>query len=125
MRAVLSGEARIAKSANRRIGEVSVTFLSRPAMQRLNHDWLGHDRSTDVISFALAGPGGKVVGDVYICPSEARAEARHRGIRPREELTRLVVHGLLHIHGYDHPEGPARTDSPMWRRQEHYVTVLA
>lgn len=94
-------------------------------MQRLNHDWLGHQRPTDVISFVLPGPDGTVVGDVYICPAEARAEARRLGVRLREEYTRLVVHGLLHLLGYDHPEGQARTTSPMWRRQERYVTVLA
>jgi len=125
VRAVLARESRVAGSASRRIREVSVTYLSRPAIQRLNHEWLGHARPTDVIAFALPGPDGKVVGDVYICPAQAGAEARRLGIRPREELTRLVVHGVLHVLGYDHPAGPARTASAMWRRQERYMTVLA
>lgn len=132
VRTVLAGEARRAKGGGRRsaptghrVREVSVTFLSRPAMQRLNRTWLGHNRPTDVISFALAGPDQDLVGDVYVCPAVGRAEARRLGIPPREELTRLVIHGVLHLLGYDHPDGATRTASPMWRRQEHYVTGLA
>ncbi len=41
-----------------------------------------------------------------------------------EELVRLAVHGNLHVLGYDHPEGPSRTRSAMWRRQERYVRRL-
>jgi ssRNA-specific RNase YbeY (16S rRNA maturation enzyme) len=44
--------------------------------------------------------------------------------RLHEELVRLVVHGTLHVLGYDHPDGPGRTRSAMWRRQERYVRRL-
>jgi probable rRNA maturation factor len=43
----------------------------------------------------------------------------------REELIRLVVHGTLHVLGYDHPDHGERERSPMWRRQERYVEALA
>ncbi len=111
--------------AERREGLVSVTFLGRDAMRRLNAAHKGHDRPTDVLTFALAGPPGQVVGDVYICPWVARREARARRIALRQELIRLVVHGTLHALGRDHPEGPERVRSPMWRRQERYVETLA
>ena len=115
--AVLAGE--------RRRASISVTFLGRDAMRRLNAEHKRHDRPTDVLAFALREPGGRAVGDVYICPWVARREARGRGIALREELVRLVVHGTLHALGRDHPEGPARTRSAMWRRQERYVEALA
>jgi probable rRNA maturation factor len=51
----------------------------------------------------------------------ARANARRHGVGIREELVRLVVHGVLHALGYDHPDGEARFRSPMWRRQEALV----
>jgi probable rRNA maturation factor len=114
--AVLAGE--------RRTAAISVTFLGREAMRRLNAEHRGHDRPTDVLSFALGGPAGPA-GDVYICRSVAEWEARTRGIPLREELIRLVVHGTLHALGRDHPEGPGRTRSAMWRRQERYVESLA
>jgi len=103
---------------------VSVAFLGPTRMRRLNREWKHHDRPTDVLSFALPGPGGELMGDIYICPAVARAEAMRRGIPARQELIRLVVHGTLHVLGYDHPEGPGRTRSTMWRRQERYVKAL-
>jgi len=117
VRAVLAGE--------RRRASVSVTFLGRDRMRRLNARYTGRDRPTDVLSFALRPPGGPLVGDIYVCPAVARQEARARGIPLREELIRLVVHGTLHALGHDHPEGRGRTRSPMWRRQERYVEALA
>lgn len=115
--AVLAGE--------RRRAAVSITFLGRDAMRRLNAEHKRHDEATDVLTFALRQPDGRAVGDVYICPWVAQREARTRGIPLREELVRLVVHGTLHALGRDHPEGLARTRSAMWRRQERYVEALA
>ncbi len=111
--------------AERRNGLVSVTFLGRDSMRRLNAAHKGHDHPTDVLTFALDGPPGQVVGDVYICPWMARREAQARGIPLRQELIRLVVHGTLHALGRDHPEGRDRERSAMWRRQERYVEALA
>jgi probable rRNA maturation factor len=111
--------------AERRQGVISVTFLGRDAMRRLNAAHKGHDEATDVLTFALQGPPGKVLGDVYICPWVAQREAKARRIPLRQELIRLVVHGTLHALGRDHPEGPERTRSAMWRRQERYVEALA
>ncbi len=115
--AVLAGE--------RRRAEMSVTFLGRDAMRRLNAGHTGHERPTDVLSFALPQPDGTLVGDVYVCPWVAAREARARGIPLRQEIVRLLVHGTLHALGYDHPEGEGRTASAMWRRQERYVEALA
>lgn len=114
--AVLRGE--------RRRASISVTFLGRDAMRRLNSRHRGHDRPTDVLSFALEEPDGGAVGDVYVCAHVAEREARARGIPLREELIRLVVHGTLHALGREHPDGEGRTRSPMWRRQERYVESL-
>jgi probable rRNA maturation factor len=111
--------------AERRKGLISVTFLGRDSMRRLNAAHKGQDRPTDVLSFRLADPAGQVVGDVYVCAWVARREAEARGIPFREELIRVVVHGTLHALGHDHPEGTERTRSAMWRRQERYVEALA
>jgi probable rRNA maturation factor len=111
--------------SERRDALISITFLGRDSMRRLNAEHKGRDQPTDVLTFALAGPSGQAVGDVYICPWVARQEARARGIPLREELIRLVVHGTLHTLGREHPEGRERTRSAMWRRQERYVEALA
>lgn len=115
--AVLQGE--------RRTAEVTVTFLGPARMQALNREHLGHDRPTDVISFGLRTPDGGLVGDIYVCRAVAARQAKALGIPLRQELVRLVVHGTLHVLGYDHPEGEGRTTGTMWRRQERYVGRLA
>jgi probable rRNA maturation factor len=112
-------------TAERQQGLISVTFVGRDSMRRLNAAHKGHDRPTDVLSFPLTGPADQLVGDVYICPWVARREAKARGIPLREELIRLVIHGTLHALGHDHPDGAERTRSVMWRRQERYVEAFA
>jgi probable rRNA maturation factor len=102
---------------------LSVTFVSRRAIARLNRKHLGHEGPTDVITFALghSGPHGAVVGDIYISPDVARENARKFSASVREEVARLVVHGTLHVAGRTHPEGEGRTRSKMWREQESLV----
>ena len=102
---------------------LSVTFVSRRAIARLNRKHLGHEGPTDVITFALghSGPHGAVVGDIYVCPDVVRDNAKKFGAPLREELTRVVVHGALHVAGKTHPEGEGRTKSKMWREQESLV----
>ncbi len=102
-------------------GRVEVAFVGRDHMAELNHRWKGVRRPTDVLAFSLHPEGEPVLGDVYICPWVASRSATRHGVSLREELIRLVVHGTLHVLGWDHPEGEERTSSPMWTRQEAYV----
>ena len=109
---------------------VELTLLEAPAMQRLNRRATGRRGLTDVVAFALPQPDGSIVGDVYLCPAVAEDWLGTTGNgKPttddlRLELIRLMVHGTLHVVGYDHPEGRGRMRSTMWRRQERYVRRL-
>jgi probable rRNA maturation factor len=109
---------------------VELTLLDADAMRRLNRRATGRRGLTDVLAFALPQPDGPLRGDVYICPAAAARWVRNGGRgkgeegRVEEELVRLTVHGTLHVLGYDHPDGPGRTRSAMWRRQERYVRRL-
>lgn len=116
VRAVLRGE--------RRRATISVTFVGRDRMRSLNQRYKGSSRATDVLAFPLPQPGGGLAGDVYICVWRAREQARAHRVPAREELLRLVVHGTLHVLGWDHPEDDTRDHSDMWRRQERYVRSL-
>lgn len=101
---------------------VSVTLVTPAAISALNRRHLGHRGPTDVITFALgADPTGVVLADVYICLDVARAHAKRHGVGVREELARLVVHGVLHVCGWEHPDDASRVASPMWRRQEQLL----
>jgi probable rRNA maturation factor len=124
------GRARVVALADRvlraegvRHALLSIAFVSDREMAALNRRHLRHRGPTDVISFGFT-PGAKhgpVVGDVYIAPGVARRNARSHGRGVREETMRLVVHGVLHVLGYDHPADETRYDSPMWRRQERLL----
>lgn len=122
-RARTAGIARAVLRAERvRDAMLSIAFVSRRRIAALNRDHVGHRGATDVIAFGLtrSAAGAPVVGDVYIAPEVAAANARRAGASVREEIARLVVHGTLHVLGHDHPE-EQRTASPMWRRQESLV----
>lgn len=114
---VLAGEGREAA--------LSVAFLGPEPMRDLNRQYKGKDATTDVLAFALPQPDGTLAGDIYICRDVAAREARERGMPLREELLRLVVHGTLHVLGWDHPDGAECEHSEMWQRQERYVRELA
>jgi probable rRNA maturation factor len=111
-------------AAERKKALISVTFVGPSRMRALNLGWKGHDRPTDVLSFALPGPDGILAGDIYVCSRVAAQEAKAAEVPHREELIRLVIHGTLHVLGYDHPEGQGRTRSLLWRRQERYLEAL-
>lgn len=123
-RAAIVRAAELVLRGERRRATLSITFLGRERMRALNARWKGTARPTDVLAFPLAQPDGTLAGDIYICRSVAALEAGTRRISLAQELRRLVVHGVLHVLGYEHPEGSARGGSAMWRRQERYVRAL-
>ena len=101
---------------------LSIALVSDATIGELNRQYLSRDGPTDVISFPLDGPGDRMVGDVYIGREQAERQAAEIGVTVREELIRLVVHGTLHVLGWDHPEdAAAREESAMYRRQEELV----
>ena len=85
--------------------DLEVVILGAVGMRRLNERWLGHEGSTDAITFDLGdgtvGRPHRAVGQVNVCWSIAERQARRRGVRPEAELLLYVVHGLLHLLGYD------------------------
>jgi probable rRNA maturation factor len=119
--------ARVARAADQvlraegvRDAALSIAFVTDRRIAALNWQHLGHRGPTDVISFgfAPAHEGAALEGDIYIAPEVARRNALAAGHGMREELLRLVVHGVLHVTGHDHPDGEDRYRSGMWRRQE-------
>ena len=116
----------VLKDGKARDAMVSIAFVSRAAISRLNRTHLGRKGATDVIAFGFrAGESarGPVIGDVYIAPSVVRENARRLGEPVKRELARVVIHGVLHVLGHDHPDTD-RARSPMWRRQERMLGRL-
>ena len=126
---------RLARSARRLLGalrlpdaELSLVLVSDRVMHELNRRWRGKDRPTDVLAFAQAeGPGGApegLLGDVVISVDTARRQAAERGHSLAAEGERLLVHGLLHLLGYDHERSAAEARR-MQRRERVLLRGLA
>jgi probable rRNA maturation factor len=95
---------RVLRGAGRTLGvggEVSLVLAGDRLLQRLNRDFRGRDRPTDVLSFAGAG-GEEGLGDVVISVPTAARNARRLGHSVPRELDILALHGFLHVLGYDH-----------------------
>jgi probable rRNA maturation factor len=114
---------RVLRAEGVRHALLSIAFVSDRRIAALNWEHLRHRGPTDVLSFGFtrSGKRGPVVGDVYIAPGVASRNARAHGSGVREETLRLVIHGVLHVLGHDHPIGESRYASPMWRRQERLL----
>ncbi len=98
-------------------------------MRSLNRRYRGRDRTTDVLSFSLReGPYAAVqphlLGDIVVCVPQAERQAGNDGKALRYEIDRLLIHGLLHLLGYDHERG-ATEARRMRRREEMLARRLA
>lgn len=104
-----------------RESEVSIAVVSDEAIRALNRRYLGADRPTDVLAFPQDGAGG-LLGDVIVSAERAAAQAPAYGHSPDRELALLVIHGTLHLMGYDDrtPEAARR----MRRRQRQILAAL-
>ena len=103
--------------------EISLAFVDNPTIHRLNQRYLGHDEPTDVLSFPLSEPGAaRLAGELVIGAEVAKAQAEGRAHDVQAELALYVIHGLLHLCGYD--DKTAGSAAAMRARERHYLGVL-
>ena len=106
--------------------ELSVILISPDHMHRLNSRYAGDDYATDVLSFPMMegeDESESMLGDVVICPSIAQENATKLGHGLPQELDTLLVHGTLHLLGYDHQGTEDKAE--MERRQNEILTAFA
>jgi rRNA maturation RNase YbeY len=125
-RLVRSGR-RVLRGLRRPDAELSVLLVSDREMRRLNREWRGKDRPTDVLAFSqlegMGRPPGDVLGDVVISVATARRQAKEHGETLGRESERLLIHGVLHLLGYDHERGAAEARR-MQRRERMLARLL-
>lgn len=102
--------------------ELSILILDNDGIQQINRDYLQRDRPTNVISFAMqegqgAGVQPQLLGDVVISAERAASDAALAQIPFEHELWFLLVHGILHLLGYDHERGSAAQAHAMEERE--------
>jgi len=110
-------------------GELSLLIVDNHEIQQINRDYLERDRPTNVISFAMQeGEGGGVqpqlLGDVVISAERAAEDARDAGIPFEHELVFLLLHGILHLLGYDHERGTEEQAAEMEAKEREVFAQL-
>ncbi|MBU6373991.1 MAG: rRNA maturation RNase YbeY [Alphaproteobacteria bacterium] len=109
--------AAAAKSEGAR-GAVSVLFTTDAAMQALNRNWRGFDKPTNVLSFPVAEAAGGLLGDVALGLGVVTAEAAAQSKTVEAHTAHMLVHGFLHLLGYDHEN---ETDAERMERRERAI----
>jgi probable rRNA maturation factor len=103
-------------------GDITIKVGSRSESRNLNQEYRQKDYPTDVLSFSLNQelPAGFYLGDIFICYPIAREQARQFDIPLNNELLRLMIHGVLHLSGYDHEKDSGEMD----QLQESFLEEL-
>ncbi len=109
--------------------ELSILILDNDGIQEINREYLQRDRPTNVISFAMQeGEGAGLVplllGDVVISAERAATDAAEAGIPFIHEIWFLLVHGILHLLGYDHERGTAAEAELMEAKEAEIFALL-
>ena len=84
--------------------EITLRFVGSAEGRRLNRDYRGKDYATNVLSFPYEA-GERICGDLVLCVPVVNSEAAEQGKLPEAHYAHMVVHGMLHLQGYDHETG--------------------
>ena len=96
---------KILSELNLNNAEISITLTDDERIREINREWRGKDKPTDVLSFPQEETIGykyRLLGDVVISLPYAKKQAEEIGFTLKEEILRLMIHGILHLIGYDH-----------------------
>lgn len=110
----------VAESEIRRLGDINLIFCSDNYILDINQKFLQHDYFTDIITFDYC-EGDKLSGDLFISIDTVRANAEEYGEGFTRELNRVIVHGVLHLIGYD---DHTKADQKIMREKENYYLSL-
>ena len=122
-RAVATWLREVATQEGYTLGDVTYIFCSSAVHRKMNIDFIGHDYFTDVITFDYSDRKGErmVSGDVFIDVETVADNARIYGFTAREEMLRVVVHGLLHLCGQK--DKTPRAERQMHRKEDKYLAL--
>ena len=106
--------ARIARQAKKFVGqqEISLVLVSAQKIQEINKKYRRQNKPTDVLSFAG-------LNEIFICPQVVKKQAKEFGVSFNRELARALIHGILHLKGYDHEK--SRKEAERMRKLEEKI----
>lgn len=110
----------VAESEIKRVGDLSIIFCSDNYILDVNMRYLQHDYFTDIITFDYC-EGNRLSGDLFISVDSVRENALFYGTEFSDELNRVMVHGLLHLIGYD--DHTVEDQKTMREKEDYYLSV--
>ena len=112
----------VLKGEGKKNFELSIALVGQKRIRRLNKQYLGRDYSTDVLSF----PGSKEInflGEIVICSQEVKKNAERFNLVFKKELARVLIHGILHLLGYEH-EKSLKQAGEMREKEDYYFKKM-
>lgn len=113
------------KIARIEVESLNISLISDSEMEKVNKTHLDHKGSTDIITFDYRDPENKadntIDAELIICPDQAKINAREYGVPIKQELFRLIFHGLLHLTGYDDTDAAKRRK--MKKREDEVLNL--
>jgi len=109
--------------------EISINFVDDEKIKQLNKQYLGKDKATNVLSFSLqeneyGNINPQVLGDIVISVETAQKDAVYGNLTVDQEIDFLIIHGLLHLLGYDH-ENTTKKETSKMRKKERELFYIA
>jgi len=113
---------------NRETKTLSLAFVDKEEIKKLNKKYRRKNKPTDVLSFLLDEPfgstqGKKYLGEIIICPDIVKENAKKYKISARQEMMKVFVHGILHLLGYEHEKSQKEAEI-MEKKQEKYLSKI-
>ena len=106
---------------NREIETLSLAFVSKEEIKKLNKKFRKKNKSTDVLSFELKK--SNCLGEIIICPAIVEGNAKKYGVPFKKEVMKVFIHGILHLLGYDHEKSEKQANL-MDQKEEKYLSEI-
>ncbi|UCH65059.1 MAG: rRNA maturation RNase YbeY [Ignavibacterium sp.] len=100
------------------IQSLFINFIDNASIQKINKEYLNHNYSTDIITFNYSGSNVAFDGEIFISIDDAQLNAKKYKISLSKELKRLIIHGILHLKGYDDIKSDDRI---IMKKKENYL----
>lgn len=109
--------------------EISINFVDDTKIKQLNKQYLGKDKATNVLSFSLredeyGNINPQVLGDIVISVETAQKDAVYGNLTVDQEIDFLIIHGLLHLLGYDHENKTEKETSKMRKKERELFNLI-
>ncbi len=108
---------KVLKSESRKEIGLSIVFVGQGRMRKLNKKYRGKNKITDVLSF------GDELNEIVVCLREVKKNAKRYNSTFKKELAKVLIHGILHLSGYEHEKDKKEADK-MEKKQEYYLNLF-